>query len=369
MRIHALRLINYRNYKELFLEFNPNLNILIGKNGQGKTNLVEAIYLLGFGKSFRTNKDKELVKFHEEHAYVCGRFTKQERSNEIELFFNNKNKKGAKINKISIDKVSDLIGRFNIVVFSPEDLKLVKDGPKERRKFIDKEISQILPKYYYLITTYNKILMQRNNLLKMRNVDLNLLDIYDEQLATSGSAIYLYRRDFIKKLAQIARDMHKKLTDGTEDFKISYSNQLKVCEGDREEDVNQRFKSKLSEDRKFDIERGNTKTGPHKDDLEVFINGIDVRTYGSQGQQRTSSISLKLSEIQLIKEEIGENPVLILDDVFSELDEKRQGLLIENLKDVQIFVTSAERSHERIFSKMDHSIYYVNSGKVSNQFT
>lgn len=198
MQLKTLQLVNFRNYDNLHINFNEKINLLVGKNGQGKTNIVESIYMLSFGKSFRTSKDKEIIKFEKENLYVGGSFSKYNSDYLIEIAIG-KNKKGVKVNKVHIQKMYELLGNLNVVIFSPEDLKLVKEGPKERRAFIDKEISQIMPKYYSYLTNYNKILFQRNKLLKGHVVDTNLLDVYDESLARYGSYIYILRRDFIKK--------------------------------------------------------------------------------------------------------------------------------------------------------------------------
>lgn len=364
MHIKSLQLINFRNYDNLHLSFNNNINLLIGSNGQGKTNILESIYMLALGKSFRTSKDKELVKFETQNSYIGGLFSKNENDNTIEIIFGIDRKKGVKINKIFIEKFVQLLGIFNVVVFSPEDLKLVKEGPKERRKFIDREISQIVPKYYYYISSYNKILFQRNKLLKSSNIDSNLLDVFDEELANYGTYIYLYRRQFISKIELIARKIHNKLTYDNEYLELKYLNQINLNSNDKYKEIKLKFLNSLKSSRDTDIYNRNTKIGPHKDDLNVLINNLEVRLYGSQGQQRTCSISLKLSEIELIKEEIGEYPVLLLDDIFSELDEKRQKLLIENLDNIQIFITSAEDSHMRIFENKKVSTFHVNSGTV-----
>ena len=326
MRLNNLQLINFRNYDNLHLNFKRNINLLVGKNGQGKTNIVEAIYMLSFGKSFRTNKDKEIIKFGSENLYIGGNYLKNSSKGLIEVAIGN-NKKGIKVNKIHIHKIQELLGNLNVVIFSPEDLKLVKDGPRERRSFIDKEISQIMPKYYNYLVNYNKILIQRNKTLKNRIVDENLLSVYDESLANYGAYIYVLRRDFIKKIAKISNEMHKKLTGNNEELLITYKNQINLTDEDTVK---------------------------------------DAKLYGTQGQQRTASISLKLSEIELIKQEVNDNPVLILDDVFSELDETRQKLLVENLGDVQMFITSAELAHKRIFDESETAIFYIDKGKVTN---
>ena len=365
MRLNSLQLVNFRNYNNLYLEFNKKVNLLLGKNGQGKTNIVESIYMLSFGKSFRTSRDKEIIKFDTENLYVGGSFSKEHTDGLIEIAIG-KNKKGIKVNKIHIQKIHELLGNLNVVIFSPEDLRLVKEGPKERRSFIDKEISQIMPKYYNYLTNYNKVLFQRNQLLKANNVDEALLDVYDESLARYGSYLYILRRDFIKKIAKISNEMHKKLTGNNEELLITYKNQINLSDEDTVIDAKNKLLKKLESNRQHDIETRMTKYGIHKDDLNIFINDLDVKLYGSQGQQRTASISLKLSEIELIRQEVNENPVLILDDVFSELDETRQKLLVKNLGEVQMFITSAELANKRIFDESDTAIFYIDKGKVTN---
>lgn len=363
MRLKNLQLVNFRNYDNLHVEFNEKINLLVGKNGQGKTNIVESIYMLSFGKSFRTNKDKEIIKFNSENLYIGGNFFKYDTMSLIEIAIG-KNKKGIKVNKIHIQKIHELLGNLNVVIFSPEDLKLVKEGPKERRLFIDKEISQIMPKYYNYLSNYNKILFQKNKLLKTNYIDKNLLDVYDESLARYGSYIYILRRDFIKKIANISMKMHANLTNDAENLSISYKNQLEISDEDTIPSVYDKFLEKLTKSRDHDIETRTTKYGIHKDDLNIFINDLDVRLYGSQGQQRTASISLKLSEIELIKKEVGEYPILILDDVFSELDETRQKLLVNNLSQVQMFITTAEISHKNIFEKCNTTIFNIDKGQI-----
>ena len=231
---------------------------------------------------------------------------------------------------------------------------------------MDKEISQIKPKYYNYLINYNKILIQRNKTLKNKIVDANLLSVYDESLANYGSYIYIIRRDFIKKISKISNNMHKKLTNNKEELLITYKNQINLLDTDTIESARVKLLNKLTQNREHDIESRMTKYGIHKDDLNIFINDLDVKLYGSQGQQRTASISLKLSEIELIKQEVNESPVLILDDVFSELDETRQKLLVENLGEVQMFITSAELAHKRIFNENDTTIFYIDKGKVIN---
>lgn len=363
MHINSLKLINYRNYDNLTIDFNKKVNLIIGRNGQGKTNIVESISLMSIGRSFRTNKDKELIKFGEENLYCSCDFTKNDLNRKIEVVVT-KGKKGIKVNGVSVKSIQELLGNLNIVVFSPEDLRLVKEGPSERRSFIDKEISQILPRYYNLLTNYNKIINQRNTLLKTNYIDKNLLDVYDYNLANFGSEIYTIRSKFIEKLSKISSNLHSNLTSNKEKLTIKYKNQLNFDGDETIEELKSILMEKYKESRDTDIFNKNTKIGPHKDDLSIFINDIDVRLYGSQGQQRTASISLKLSEIELINQEVGDYPILILDDIFSELDRERQKMLVEKLGDVQMFVTSADPLHINILSSENHSIFYIENGRV-----
>lgn len=363
MYLENLKLINFRNYDDLYIEFNKNINLIVGKNGQGKTNIVESIYMMSIGKSFRTNKDREVIKFNRKSLYLAGQYKNNYRNGFIEIIID-KNKKGIKLNKVSISKVYELLGNLNVVIFSPEDLMLIKDGPRQRRNFIDKEISQIMPKYYNILVNYNKTLHQRNNILKSKNIDYALLDVYDESISSYGSDIIIFRRDFIKKLNIVCNDVHKKLTDNKEDLKIYYKPQILVNDNDSKENIENKLLNKLKLSREYDLKIKSTKYGIHKDDIEIYINDFDIKKYGSQGQQRMASISMKLSELNLIKNEVGEYPILILDDVFSELDETRQKLLINNLKEVQIFVTTAEKNHMNIFKNNEVTIFNIDNGQV-----
>lgn len=363
MYINSLKLVNYRNYDELLVEFNKKVNLIIGMNGQGKTNLVEAIGFMSIGRSFRTNKDRELIKFSAENLYCGCNFTRNNIDKKIEIVVA-KDKKGVKVNGVSIKSMQELLGNLNVVIFSPEDLRLVKDGPKERRSFIDKEISQIMPRYYSLLTNYNKILHQRNTVLKSYRIDENLLDVYDEAMSTYASEIYIIRNRFIEKLSEISRKIHKNLTMDKENLTIIYKNQVDLESGQDASQVRLNLLEKLRESRQGDMITRVTKVGPHKDDMKIFINDIDVRMFGSQGQQRTASISLKLSEIELIKQEVGDYPVLILDDVFSELDQTRQKMLVEKLENIQMFVTSADPLHKDILDIEDYSIFNIENGRL-----
>jgi len=335
MFIKRLELINFRNYSNLNIEFINGFNILYGQNAQGKTNILEAINYLSLLKSHRSVKDKELIKWGKGKAYIKGVFQKNLGDFSVEVLISEESRKEAKLNGIKQNKASEVIGNANVVIFSPDDLRLVKEGPEVRRKFIDNELNQIKPKYQYYLSLYNKALLQRNNLLKS-NFDKSLIDVYDQQLAEYGSYVVFHRIEFIKKLSIICRLFHRKITDGKEELVIRYKGDV------YEEDIN-KIKEKLYLSYKNSIEedlkKGYTSKGPQRDDLQIFLNGVDAKTFASQGQQRTAAISLKLSEIEIIKGERGEYPILLLDDVMSELDILRQKHLLDSLKGLQIILT------------------------------
>lgn len=335
MFIKELELNRFRNYESQKIEFENGINIIHGNNGEGKTNIIEAIYLLSIGRSFRTSRDKEMIKLGSETGYIKSKIESMGREFKIEYRISKSGKKAIKINGIPIDKLTQLLGIINVVIFSPEDLKLVKEGPKERRSFIDREISQIRPKYYQLLSVYHKNLVQRNNLLKNKDVDKVLLDVYDSTLADSGYQIMCYREEFINEIKEIAQKNHLSISSGKELLDIGYEKNVNAENAEE-------YKNLLKEKHDADIFRKTTSVGIHKDDLDIKINGIDLRSYGSQGQKRSAAISLKLSEIELIKKIKGEYPVVLLDDIFSELDPKRQHMLLETFSKTQTFVTVAE---------------------------
>lgn len=364
MVVEELKVINYRNYEQMHLKFHPRLNIFIGDNAQGKTNLLEAIYLCSAGKSFRTNRDQEMINMLKKQAYIQVKLKKVNSDTNIEVRLNMDRKKDIKVNKIPLVKIGELLGNLNVVLFSPEDLKLVKDGPSERRKFIDREISQISTKYYYTLSQYNKILQHRNKLLKYNRGKVLDLEVWDEQLATAGAWLILYRRNFIKKISLLAKLMHRKITESTETLEVIYEANVRVKENDEISHIKEKILQKLKESLDIDKQRGITTVGPHRDDMIMKINGLDVKTYGSQGQQRTVVLSLKLAELELLKGEVGEYPVLLLDDVMSELDLKRQSYLVNNLKNVQTFITTTMMDNLKDLKPDDRSIFTIVNGQI-----
>lgn len=383
MEVKSIRLINFRNYKNLYITLNNKLNIFLGNNAQGKTNLLESIYISSIGKSFRTSKDKELVNIEKEEAYIGLKLKTEEHDKNIEIKFEKNKNKRIKINRIEIDKLSELNGNLNIVIFSPEDLKIIKEGPSERRNFLDTEISQLRPYYSYNLNKYNKILYQRNNLLKnykFNKEKMDLIEVWNEQLAKIGTEIIINRIHFVDIISKISKDIHSKLSGGLEDLNIEYLSSvdlsgiydtcdennpnLKSLRENIREKVFIRFKKLLTENIKKDIEKNTTSIGPHRDDIKVIVNDLDSRIYGSQGQQRTAALSLKLAEVELIKGEIGEYPVLLLDDVLSELDINRRRFLIDTFKDIQTIITSTDDIDLKDVSSINKSIFYIENGEI-----
>ena len=362
MYIRSIELKDFRNYESLNLEFNKNVNLILGKNAQGKTNLLEAIYVTSIGKSFRTNKDHELIRFGSDFAKVYVETIKDDIEGSVEIIYSKDSKKYAKADGIKLKKTSELLKNVFIVIFSPEDLKIVKDEPEKRRKFIDRELCQIKPAYYDSLTNYKKILTQRNAYLKEFDINKSMLDVWDAQLAKYGSFVMNLRDKFIANLSEIAAETHGKITNGKEKLEVKYSPNVKFSDDIKEQE--EIFYSVLKESFDNDIRQRTTTKGPHKDDFELFIEGVNVRSFGSQGQQRTSALSLKLAEIKIIKEETGYDPVLLLDDVMSELDLERQEYLVKSLSDVQLFITTTEIPEVLIKKFPNYTEYNVEKGEI-----
>ena len=332
MIIKSLELKNYRNYDELSMNFASGTNLLYGDNAQGKTNILESIYLSATTKSHRGNKDRELIKFEENEAHIRIHFEKQGIDHQLDMHLKKNKAKGVAIDRIPIRRSSDLLGQIPVILFSPEDLKIVKSGPSERRKFLDIELSQMERLYLYQLTNYNKILVQRNNLLKQIRFQNNLietLEAWDIQLVKYGSEVIKYREKFIKHLGEVCQKIHNKLTGGKEKILLEY---------DRDVGYDS-YLTELAKKRQKDLKYSTTTVGPHRDDLLFSIGDVDIRKYGSQGQQRTSALSLKLAEIELVRKSISDTPVLLLDDVLSELDSSRQNYLLNNISDTQTIIT------------------------------
>jgi DNA replication and repair protein RecF len=367
MHIQELTLTHYRNYDKLQLQFDDKVNVIIGENAQGKTNLMEAIYVLAFSKSHRTPKDKELIQWDQEYAKIEGNILKRKQRFPLEIVLSSKGKK-AKLNHLEQKRLSDYIGALNVVMFAPEDLNLVKGSPQIRRRFIDMEIGQIQPVYIYHLGQYQKILKQRNHLLKLlqrRQADPTMLDVLTEQLITHAAIILEKRFLFLGLLRKWAQPIHQGITTGLEMLDIEYLSNLDVSEESDKETLRIAYEEKFSALRTREVERGTTLAGPHRDDLSFYVNGKDVQAFGSQGQQRTTALSLKLAEIELIHKEVGDYPILLLDDVLSELDDSRQSHLLETIQGkVQTFVSTTNVSGIQHDTLRQAELFNIQAGKL-----
>ncbi len=332
MIIKSIELKNFRNYEDLNISFDGGTNILFGDNAQGKTNILEAAYLSGTTKSHKGSKDREMIRFGEQEAHIRTTVVKKEREYQIDIHLKHNRAKGIAINKVPIRKASELFGILNMVFFSPEDLNIIKNGPAERRRFLDAELCQLDKIYLADLTKYNKVLNQRNKLLKdmLYRPDLkDTLPVWDMQLIESGRKIIARRKRFVDELNEIVCGIHYRISGEKEELQLAYEPNI--------EDIF--FEDELNRAKERDLKYCQTSVGPHRDDLRFSIQGIDIRKFGSQGQQRTSALSLKLSEIELVKRSIHETPVLLLDDVLSELDSNRQNYLLNNIHDTQTIIT------------------------------
>ncbi len=371
MRIKKLKVENFRNLENLDIEFSEGVNIIYGNNAQGKTNIIESIYIFSFGKSFRANKDIELLKFDKEYFLSNIKIVKKDRELEMDFGFDKiSNKKMIKVNGVIQKKISDIIGKLNVVVFKPEDIKIVTDSPSIRRKYIDYLISSISKSYLENITKYKKVMEERNNLLKeiklrlkgsknLDETDSNFLDVYDKLLSKLNCEIYNERKRVIEKLNNYIYDIHLKLTENyinNEKLHIKYVSNVA-------EDIEKMYNN-LSKSRLNDINKGYTSLGIHRDDYIISINSLDVSIYGSQGQKKSSIISLKLSELKVIEEVIGEKPVLLLDDYMSELDEKRRLKFLDIIEDIQIIITT---THKISIDGKHNTYFYVDNGKIERE--
>ena len=332
MKIKQLKLKNYRNYDFLELEFDESTNIFYGDNAQGKTNILESIYLCGTTKSHRGTKDRDLIKFEKEESHIEAVVEKNGVPFKIDIHLKKNSPKGIAINKIPIKRASELFGIINIIFFSPEDLNIIKNGPSERRRFIDLELAQLDKLYLSDLSNYNRIVNQRNKLLKDvydKKDLLDTLDIWDLQLINYGNKIINRRNEFISQLNEIIEKVHYKLTGNKENIKVYYEPSIGKLS----------LEEAILKNREKDIKFKSTSVGPHRDDICIMVNGIDIRKFGSQGQQRTAALSLKLAEIELVKKIIGDTPILLLDDVLSELDKNRQNYLLDSISDIQTLIT------------------------------
>ena len=353
MYIEKIKLQNFRNYEQLELDLNKNINIIYGENAQGKTNIIESIFLCAFGKSFRTSKEKEMIKFNEEKSLIEAFYQKKDRDGKIKIELGNK--KQISLNGIKIKKLSELLGNINIVIFTPEDINILRDGPVKRRRFLDMMIGQLRPNYVYNLNMYTKTIEQRNNYLrqiKEENKPEEMLEIWDEKLAEYGEKVYIYRKEFIEKIYNKINEIHGNITDNKETLKIEF---ISNC------DNKENYLKLLKERRKLDIIKGFTTKGIHRDDFVIYINGKEVNIYGSQGQNRTVVLSLKIAELNVIYEEIGEYPILLLDDFMSELDEVRRKNFLNNIKNTQVILTCTEKID---LPEIEYNLYNIRKGEI-----
>lgn len=332
MIVQSLELKNYRNYEELHMEFHGGTNILYGDNAQGKTNILEAVYVCATSKSHKSAKDREIIRFEQDESHIKMQVRKNGVPYRIDMHLKKNKPKGIAINGVPIRRASELFGIANVVCFSPEDLNIIKNGPSERRRFIDMELCQLNKLYVHSLVQYNKVLVQRNKLLKALAFRADLeetMDVWDMQLVKYGTEVMEFRRDFVVKMNGMIQKIHLQLSGNKEELVIRYE----------PDTVPGQFASALKKSRPQDIRQKATLCGPHRDDISFYINGVDIRRYGSQGQQRTAALSLKLSELELVKTLIHDNPILLLDDVLSELDGSRQNHLLSAICGIQTIIT------------------------------
>lgn len=369
MFLKKLSLQNYRNYEQFELATDRVVNLFVGPNAQGKTNLLESIFVLALTKSHRTSQDKELIGWEQNQAVIYGEVDKKYGACKLQLQISQQGKK-AKINGLEQKKLSGFVGAMNVVMFAPEDLEIVKGAPGIRRRFLDMEIGQVHPGYLHDLTQYQKVLVQRNNFLKQNGgpggtKHSALLDVWNEQLATFGVKMMKKRQSFIEKLQRWAESIHSGITNGQESVKIVYKPSFGTSAHEDETTLFDQFMVKLTEIKDQELRRGTTLAGPHRDDMLFFINGKEAQTFGSQGQQRTTALSVKLAELELMNEEVGEYPILLLDDVLSELDRNRQTQLIETIQDkVQTFITTTGVESVDLSKIRDAALFQVRNGRI-----
>lgn len=353
MWIKNIKIKNFRNYEEEEINLEKNINIFYGENAQGKTNIIEAIFLCSLGKSFRAKKDIEMIKLNEENSIVEIEYEKSDREGKIRIELGNK--KNIYLNGIKIKKLSEILGNLNIVIFTPDDINILKGGPQNRRRFLDIMISQLRPNYMHILNLYLKTIEQRNKYLrqiKEENKDEKLLEIWDEKLAEYAIKICGYREEFVNKIIQKIKIIHNRITNGKEEIELEYKTECKNKEI---------YLNLLKERRKLDIIKGFTTKGIHRDDFMIYINKKEINIYGSQGQNRTAMLSLKLAELQVIYDEISEYPILLLDDFMSELDKNRRKNFLENIGDTQVIITGTEKLD---IENLKYLEYNVSNGKV-----
>ncbi|MBE7075484.1 MAG: DNA replication/repair protein RecF [Clostridiales bacterium] len=358
MKIKSLKIQNFRNYKNLKVDFKDEVNVFIGKNAQGKTNLLESIFYCCIGKSFKSCKDKEMINWNEEHSSIKIEVEKKYRDVEVEINLFKNQKKSIKINGIAIRKIGELIGEINIVFFSPQEMKLVRESPEERRKFMDIDISQNNKRYFYQLSRYEKILANRNKLLKMsQNIETvkETIEIWDRALITSAKYIAFERQKFLEQILPYSQKAHSYISNGKEELNLFYKC---GCQVGLDENFEKNLEKVLKKNLYKDFKLGHTTVGVHRDDIDIYLNNVEVKSFGSQGQQRTVALSLKLAELENMYNINGEYPILLLDDVFSELDSERQKRLLKFVGRTQTFITCTDEK------KIEGQIFKISDGNL-----
>lgn len=360
MNILRLELNYFRNYFSEKVDLAPGVNVFSGNNAQGKTNLLEAVYFMSLGKSMRTPRDKELIMWQHDRGRIKAEINKSFGTGTVEIVLDKEVNKRVAVNGMPISRIGELMGAITTVLFSPDEIGIIKDTPQKRRKFIDIALCQLSKSYFYCLSDYNKILAQRNKLLK-KNAPEDALDVWDVQLIDHCAKIVRTRREFVKRLGKYAAESHSFLTDGKEKISVNYEGTA----GETTEEIKENFKRELLLNREADYRHGYTHCGAQTDDLAVMLDGTDVRKFGSQGQQRSCALSLKLAEMDLYRDEQGEYPVLLLDDVFSELDTARAQRLAMAVAGYQTIITCTHLSPELIAALGEYREFNVCGGKVS----
>ncbi len=340
MYLKNIKINNFRNYDNFKLDFYKNINIIYGNNGQGKTNLLESIYLLGLTKSHRSYIDNNIIQNNKEYLKINGNICIDKFNTNLEIYIN-KNNKILKIDKKEIKKVSDYISKMHVILFTPDDLELIKGSPSERRKFLNLELSQLNKDYYLILNNYNKILKMRNNYLKKNNIDESYLDILTNYLIDKAILIYKLRKKFIDRLNENVKDIYKNLTD-LDNFNLIYLPDIKIKKYENDE-IKKTLLKEFKKQKNKEIKYQTTLIGPQRDEIEIYIDKENIKLYGSQGQQRMAILAIKLGELEIFKKYTNNYPILLLDDVFSELDRKKKNNLLKYINnDIQVIITTTD---------------------------
>ncbi|MBP3432030.1 MAG: DNA replication/repair protein RecF [Clostridia bacterium] len=368
MKVQSLQINNFRNYKNLSLTFDDKVNVFIGKNAQGKTNLLESIFYCCLGKSFKTTKDKDLILWGEEKSKILLTVNKKYRDVKVEINLSTLRKKSISLDDFPIKRIAELIGEVNVVFFSPQELKLVKESPEERRKFMDIDLCQNNKRYFYQLSRYEKILANRNKLLKFSKTIESVketIEIWDRALVAAAKFLATERAKFVEQIAPYSQKAHHFISGGKENLRLKYKCGCGVSLDEKfEENMDKLLKKNLEKDYKL----GHTTIGVHRDDIDIFLNDVEVKNFGSQGQQRTVALSLKLAELENMFNLNGEYPILLLDDVFSELDVERQSRLLKFVGRTQTFITCTDEKKidGTLFSIVDGTVVKKEEKKIKN---